>query len=446
MVKAFHSRIMTRRQFLWVSSLSAGSLATGCATNPVTGKSQLMLLSESDEIRLDQQNSPHQFSADYGAVQDPVLNKYLNDTGLQIASLTHRPGMPYSFRAVNANYVNAYAFPGGSIGITRGILLSLENEAELAGLIGHELGHVNARHTARLMSRNMLTSVLVTGIAAYVQYENETYAGLTAGLGMLGSGLLLAHYSRDNEREADALGIDYIVRKGFDPEGFTGLMSLLQNLSKHKPNALELMFATHPMSDERFQTAVQTIRSKYSGNKNQKFFRERYMDQTANLRKLKEPIEEMQKGELMMAREKYVDAESHFSAALKTAPRDYTALILMAKCQFAQEKYAQAEPYLDRAKDVYPEEAQSHLIAGVTKLHLKQYEPALNRFTTCQEILPGNPNTTFLKGFALENLDRIKDSASEYTRYLQAVSEGKQAEYAYSRLVEWGYEKTESTS
>jgi hypothetical protein len=120
---------------------------------PVTGESQFMLMTEAGEIRLDQKHSPHQFSADYGQVQDPALNRYLNQKGKQLAAVTHRPDMPYSFRCVNATYVNAYAFPGGSIATTRGILLELENEAELDALLGHEIAHVNARHTAARMSQ-----------------------------------------------------------------------------------------------------------------------------------------------------------------------------------------------------------------------------------------------------------------------------------------------------
>lgn len=106
---------LTRREFLWLSALSGAGIILGCATDPVTGKSQLMLVSEDWEIRVDKQNSPHQFSADYGALQDTALNSYLDRTGKKIASLSHRRHMPYSFRGVNATYVNAYAFPGAAL-------------------------------------------------------------------------------------------------------------------------------------------------------------------------------------------------------------------------------------------------------------------------------------------------------------------------------------------
>ena len=209
------TNLMSRRRFLWLSSMAAAGFAAGCATNPVTGKSQLMLVSEDQEIQIDQQYSPYQFSADYGTTQDNGLNRYIDRTGKHVASGTHRTHMPYNFHVVNATYVNAYAFPGGTIACTRGILLSLENEAELAALLGHELGHVNARHTAEQMSKGMLTQTVVGGLSAVAGAAGAGYGSLASQLGQIGAGALLASYSPDNERQADALGLEYIVKSGY---------------------------------------------------------------------------------------------------------------------------------------------------------------------------------------------------------------------------------------
>ena len=203
-----------------------------------------MLVSEGEEIQIDKQNSPHQFSSDYGPLQDEALNRYINGIGQRMAARTHRPNMPYSFRGVNATYVNAYAFPGGSIAATRGILLELDNEAELAALIGHELGHVNARHTAERMTTGVLTQAVVSGLSIYAGTKSEAAGQLASTLGMLGAGALLASYSRDNEREADALGMEYMVRAGYGSNGFVGLMDMLNSMPKRKPGAIELMFTT----------------------------------------------------------------------------------------------------------------------------------------------------------------------------------------------------------
>jgi len=432
---------ISRRAFLRLSAFAAAGLAAGCATNPVTGESQLMLVSEESEIQLDKRNSPYQFSADYGTLQDVDLNNYIQQVGMQMAASTHRPHMPYSFRGVNATYVNAYAFPGGSIAATRGILLQLENEAELAALLGHELGHVNARHTAHQMSKGMLTQAIVGGVAAYAGGQSSALGDLTSTLGMIGAGALLAYYSRDNEREADALGMEYMIKSGYGTDGFVGLMGMLKELSRHKPSSTELLFSTHPWGGERYQSAVEAAGTRYAYARKKPLYKERYMDHTAGLRSIKNAIEEMQKGDKEMGAEKYGQAEVHFKAALKQAPGDYTGLVMMSKCLIRQQKYAEAGPYAEQAEQVYPQEAQAHYLAGLIKLKDKKFDAAYKDFSTYEQILPGNPTVLFFKGYALEGMKRIKSAADHYYRYLQVVQQGPQAQHAYKRLVEWGYIK-----
>jgi beta-barrel assembly-enhancing protease len=432
---------ITRRDFLWITSLSAAGFVTGCATSAVTGKPLLMLVSEDQEIKIDKENSPHQFSSDYGIIQDTNLNDYIKQTGQKLAAQTHRTHMPYSFRVVNANYVNAYAFPGGSIACTRGILLSLENEAELAALLGHELGHVNARHTAQQMSKGILTQAVVGGLSALAGTQGAAYGQLTSQLGMIGVGALLASYSRDNEREADSLGMEYMVRAGYTPKGMIGLMDMLRGLSRSKPNIIELMFATHPMSEERYQTAVKTFQSKYKSNEVLSLYRERYMDHTAKLRVLKPVIEEMQKGEKEMMQKKFSEAEAYFEKALKSAPNDYTGLVMMSTCKLFQEKYTEGITFAEKAKQVYPQQAHAYHLSGFAKINTKNFEGAYQEFITYEKILPGNPNTIFFKGYSQEGMQHIEKAASEYKRYLQFVQEGEKAKHAYTYLKKSGYYK-----
>ena len=432
---------ITRRNFLWISSMSVAGVVVGCAINPVTGQKQLMLMSENQEIELDKQNSPHQFSSDYGATTDKTLNNYIQKVGKKMASLSHRPKMPYSFRAVNATYVNAYAFPGGSIAATRGILITLENEAELSALLGHELGHVNARHTAEQMSKRMLTSLALAGVAAYVESENKDLAPLAAGLGAVGVGMLLASYSRDNEREADSLGMEYMVRAGQNPKGMVGLMDVLVGISKHKPGSIEKMFATHPMSKERYRTAAHKSRTKYGSRQKLPLNRDSYMDHTARLRKIKGAIEKMQNGEKAMTKRKFKDAEKQFRLALKQAPNDYAGLVMMAKCMLAQDKNREAERYAQRAKQVNSNEAQAYHVKGMSALQKKDYDSAYAEFRDYEKMLPGNPNTIFLRGLSMERMGNKNKSAFEYHRYLKLDTQSKQARHAYQRLVDWKYIK-----
>ncbi|RQD74177.1 M48 family metalloprotease, partial [Desulfonatronospira sp. MSAO_Bac3] len=414
--------------------------------NPVTGDRQFMLMSESGEISLDKQHSPHQFSADYGAVQDSGLNNYLDQKGKELASISHRPDMPYSFRCVNATYVNAYAFPGGSIATTRGILLEMQNEAELDALLGHEIAHVNARHTAARMSRTVVTQLLVIGASIYLESQHEEYAPLAAGLGSFATGALLARYSRNDEREADELGMLYMTDAGMNPKGMVGLMDVLVSINNRKPSVMERMFSTHPMSQERYDKALYRSRNEYAHAGNYPVHRERYMDNTAGLRRMKGAIEDMQDGEGDMRQERFSQAEESFNRALKQAPDDYAALVLMSKCQLALNRPRRAKTFSDRATRVYPEEAQAHHINGVAAMDLGQYDEALDGFSHYEEMLPGNPNTVFLKAVCLEGMGRRSDAAVEFERFLQSAGAGDKADYARKRLEEWGYKDSPEDS
>jgi predicted Zn-dependent protease len=430
---------LSRRRFMWLTGMAAAGVAAGCATNPVTGSTQFMTVSEEEEIQIDRQYSPMQFSDDYGPVQDAALNAYVSGVGRAVASRSHRPNMPYSFRVVNATYINAYAFPGGSIACTRGIVAGLNDEAELAALLGHEIGHVNARHTAEQMSKGTVSNILVGGLSIIADVAAPGLGQVASALGGFGAGAFLASYSRDNERQADALGTEYMVKAGYGPEGMVELMEMLNSLNKSKPSSIELMFSTHPMSDERYQTAVKAVRTTYASSKGLPLYRERFMDNTARLRSIKGAIDEMQKGDKSLAAKNYGQAEDHYQSALRQAPNDYAGLVSMAKCQLIQKRYSEGARYAKQAKAVYPQEAQGHHLSGFAALNLKEYESAYQDFQASQRLLPGNPNTLFFMGYAQEGMNHRPEAAREYRRYLQQVQQGKYAQHAAQRLREWGY-------
>ena len=431
---------VSRRQFL---ALAAGSSAaaclTGCATNPVTGRSELMFMSEAMEVQQDSKWAPHQFSSDYGASQDAALNAYVTRVGEDMAGLTHRPGMPYNYRVLNAVVVNGYTFPAGSIGLARGLMLEMGNEAQLAAVMGHELGHVNARHAGARFTKGVIAQVVVAGITAYAQSENAKYAPLAAGLGMLGSNLLLCRYSRDDEREADALGMSYMTQAGYNPKGMAGLMDTFVQLHDSEPSTVELLFSTHPMSQDRYDTAIERLKSEYADVSNRSVQRQRYMDETVRLRGIAGPIRKMQDGQKLMYQKKFTQAEDAFKEALTGAPNDYAGLLMMAKCYMVQKKHGLAEEYAKRAQGVYPEEAQAVHVMGMSKLEAGKPNAALASFDRYESMLPGNDNTIFLKGLAHEQMGRKKDAAREYMRYRQSAPNGECASMVTKRLTDWGY-------
>ena len=430
-----HAYGLSRRDFLYLSGIGTVALLSGCAAHPVTGRRQLMLMSEDQEIRLDQENSPHQISADYGPVQDQTLNDYVSGVGRQIAEQSHRPDMPYSFNTLNASYVNAYAFPGGTIGVTRGILLDLENEAELASLIGHEVGHVSARHTAQRMTRGLLAAAVFSGAAAAAGPE---WQNVVAGLGGIGAGALLASYSRNQEREADELGLDYMVGSGYNPQGFVGLMEMLMDMSGRDKSHLAVLFATHPMSSERYQTAL--IRADdQQALRDQPVYRERYMDNISGLRRIEEAIRQLQEGDDQMMAGNPENARKNYERALVIAPEDYAANLKQAKCLLAVDQDREAEKYALAAGKTYPDEPQAIHILGMIHLNRKNFDQALTHFEAYNMRLPGNPNNIFFRGYCLEGMGRRDRAAGKYYAYLQQVGSGDYARYAHARLQQWGY-------
>ncbi len=440
--RAFN-RKLERRDFLWLLGACAGSAAiTGCAIDPVTGGSAFIMMSEQDEIAIDRQHAPMQFSADYGVSQDQALNKYIASVGKGLGSKTHRAQMPYNFQVVNANYVNAYAFPGGSIAVTRGILLDLDSEDELAALLGHELGHVNARHAAKQQSKGMLAQLGVAAVSIAASTQGGLAGDLASNLGGLASGALLSSYSRDNEREADALGIEYMYRGGYNPDGMNDLMAMLNQQHERQPSALEVMFSTHPMSSERVANVARDIKGATYKTATMKPKQvERYKDSIAKLRTLEPSIKLQQQAEKQAGQKDLAGAVTSLKSALKKTPEDYTALVLTGRLLLMQEQAKEARPYLDKATKVYPQEAQAHQLLGVASLQSKDPARAFEAFQAYSKIMPADPSSNFYLGFSQENMQQKQKAADYYVKFLNQVQQGEMAAHAYSRLQQWGYVK-----
>ncbi len=430
-----------RREFLeWVTAgaaVAVGGIGSGCVTNPVTGQRQLMLMSESQEIAHDRKYAAHQFSADYGPVADADLNRYMTEVGGGLARVSHRAHMPYSFRALNAVIANAYTFPGGSIGVARGLLISMSSEAELAGVLGHEIGHVCARHAAEQMTKGLLTQAVVVGATLYVEHEEEKYSDIAYGLGALASGALLAHYSRDDEREADSLGMSYMAKAGHNPEGMTALMATLMAMKKSEPSSVEMLFSTHPLTRERWQRAQGHSKVYYASESSRDVQRERFMDRTASVRALAPAIRAFEQGQMLLMKKELVQAEAKLQEGLKLAADDYAGLMLMSSCMAAQKRPDEAGRYAARAKAVLPDEPQATHMLGTVAMAKGRFDQALGLFAQYDRDLPGNVETQFLTGLCYERMGHRRQASQAYNRYLAMAPGGTNAPYAKRQLTAW---------
>jgi predicted Zn-dependent protease len=253
---------------------------TTCAINPVTGKRELMLLSESDEISLGQQ-SDQGIIQTYGLYADQNLNSYVNNIGQAEARISHRPTLKFEFKVMDSGVINAFACPGGYVYVTRGILANLNSEAELAGVVGHEIGHVCARHSAKQYTQTQLAQ-LGLGIGAALSTEIARYANVAAQ----GIGLLFLKFSRDDERQADDLGVQYSTKVGYDAREMANLFITLNRIQAQSGGSgLPDWLSTHPNPTDRIATVRKNAENlqKTQGLTNLKINRNEFLTKLAGM-------------------------------------------------------------------------------------------------------------------------------------------------------------------
>ena len=251
--------VVKRKNIVLLLVLSAVVLpiASGCSTNPVTGKTELILIPESQEIAMGLQAAPQLETQFGGAVNDSTLQAYIQQVGKKVASKADRP-MPYDFTLVNSGIPNAFALPGGKIFITAGLMSRMTNERQLAAVLGHEIVHVAAKHGVKGMQQNIGASVLVE-IAAAAAGADKAAAAKAAS--QVAASMYGMKYSRDNEYEADRFGTKYMTKAGYNPWGMPELLTILLNLSEKEPGTFAEMFQTHPLSSKRIAAVKSVIAS-----------------------------------------------------------------------------------------------------------------------------------------------------------------------------------------
>ena len=272
------NRVLMNRIYSLLIIIVAAYLG-GCASNPVTGKQDFVLMSEEQEINLGRQ-AHQQILKQYSVYEDPALQEYVSNIVEELSAKSHRDQLLFHVTVLDSPQVNAFALPGGYIYITRGIMAYMNSEAELAGVLGHEIGHVTARHGVRQQSASTVTGVLAAVIGATAGVRGASDAANIAGTA------LLRGYGREHELEADRLGAEYLAKVGYDPEEMINVVGILKSqedfdkqIAKkegREPRAYHGTFSTHPSNDRRLQEVIRAankFRSKNTRDTNGDFLK-----------------------------------------------------------------------------------------------------------------------------------------------------------------------------
>lgn len=281
---------MLLRALLVALSLAATCGLAGCSTNPATGERNLLAMSWADERNLAAQAGP-EFTQEFGGeAPDATAQAYVDETGARLtrAALEQAhaevPELDWEYTLLDSAVLNAFALPGGKVYISRGLAEKLENEAQFAGVLGHEVGHVMARHGNQRMTKQLGMNFVLAGLAVGVGLADENsgirkYGQYAVPALTVGGNVVMLSYGRNEELEADGLGIQYMVANGYDPAGQRQVMEILGREAggAHPPEWL----STHPASETRIARINEMLKGEYAytqGNKDYQLFPGRYRD------------------------------------------------------------------------------------------------------------------------------------------------------------------------
>ena len=393
----------------WLLALLLPAIISGCSVNPVTGKNELSIVSPQQEVAIGEKNySPSRQSQGGDYYLDQSLQAYVAGVGQRLAAVSDRPNLPYEFVVLNNDVPNAWALPGGKIAINRGLLLLLEDEAQLAAVLGHEIVHAAARHGASQMTRGTLANIgLVTlGVATQGQEGAQLY-GMAS---QLGAAAWMAKYGRDDELESDHYGMNYMARAGYEVQGAVELQEKFVELSKSRQSGfLDNLFASHPPSTQRV-TENQARATNFESGKR---YRARYQAAIAQLKKdvpayqaetaAKKALVEKDgrlaiqhldkavahqpneghfwelRGHAWKMLEEYNNAEKAYTTAIRKNDKFFSPYLARGVMLYERGERTRAKSDLQRSNELLPTPTANYYL-GELSLQGKQYDQANSYF------------------------------------------------------------------
>jgi predicted Zn-dependent protease len=458
--------------------LSLVALTLGaCAVNPVTGRKELMLVSENQEINIGHEAAPSMKWSFDGEYHDPELKEYLEGIMRRLWANSERPHLPLEFYVQNTSIPNAFALPG-HVAITRGLLAELESEAQFAAIMGHEMGHVMARHTAQRLTR---ASLMQIGLVAGRSVISGSGGDLFTQAGALGGTLLLLKFGRNQELQADRLSVRYISRLGYDPYGVVHAHDRLQvaveeyirrmGEERGGESKLGALLSTHPRHEVRKGELIEMLQSlqPYALEGDGKHA-EVFLAKTDRLRKINRdyfPYDRAQKlyseekfveaeqalteavrnnpeqapfynlfGMIKLRQERFAEAKRHFEMALAFDPGLQHSIFGLGAALFKQERYSMAVSEFQKSLELYPGHLGSVYGLGASYFELDRYRQATPLLKDVASTVPGHPEIHGMLGISYEALGDVRSAYNEYVLQVRVAPNNEYGKYARSRLSE----------
>ena len=409
-----------------------------CAVNPVSGQQQLAFMSEDQELQMGRAYLPQAVQT-FGGLppDDELLQSYVQRVGTRLALSSHRPKLPWEFVVVNDSMINAFALPGGKICITRGLIAKMSSEDELAAVLGHEIGHVTARHAVSSHARGTLVGLGAAGLGAAL-----------AGLGMGQSGgqlasvagnMLMMSYSRDQERQSDELGYKYMVLNRYNPKGMVGLFEIFQRTEKTAPGTIQSFFSSHPLTAERVNTARSRVQTSDPGLVAQPLKTRDFELALSRQKSRAAAYEAYDKGRRQMSQKSYAPAVEFFQKGIERFNGDGLFYAELAQAQYHLGQVEQARISADRGTERSPDVFTVNFIAGVLNLETGRSDQAMAPILAANRILPSHPGAKFILGVAFEKSGKAQNAVSTYRQAVRLDPQGQAGKAAAARLARMGY-------
>lgn len=402
----------------------------GCvAVNPVTGTKELVLMPLNQQIAMGENNyGPYQQQQGGQYTVDPTLNRYVASVGQKLAAVSDQPNLPYEFVVLNDSVPNAWALPGGKIAINRGLLAMLDDEAQLAAVLGHEIVHAAAGHSSRQMTRQTFIGLGTMAVGAAVQ--NNQYADLIMTGTQFSGGALNARYGRNDELEADKFGVTYMERAGYHPQAAVELQEKLLALKDgNEGDIISNLLASHPPSSERVGRNSEYAAGK-TGQRNQTAFKRA----TAQLRKDNAAYELHAQALKYAQAQQMAKALDMVTQAANKQPKEPLFLITQGQLLLAKNDTGNAYTAFTRAIQQNPNYFLPQLMAGISAKQLGKTREARQYLNSSLQLLP-TPQANYMLGeIALAQNDKISAKG-----YFQAAAKdggdvGKAAQEQLTRL------------